>query len=215
MALRIPRFDRSIPLVEDNKTPTTTFQQWWDRAAKTIENSVNNIISILLRLGLVETTADGALTLASSAINPDGTIKTSKVVTDSITTNGVTERYFSQSLSPVSAVPSTSVDVLSLTITKAEDESSIDIDSALRFESTNDITGTIELYRDSTLIDSFYSKLVGDNTSDTNLCVTLPFTDIDALAGTYVYRVAFTQEGSGSTISIAAGSLLRAKEFKR
>lgn len=43
MALRLPRFLRSIPLVEENRTPSLAFHQWWDATLKQIETSVSDI----------------------------------------------------------------------------------------------------------------------------------------------------------------------------
>lgn len=98
MALRIPRLQRTIAVTEPDGSPKSAFQQWWQKVAETIEaavatleEAVADIVAILVRLGLVEETADGALQLAESAINPDGTIKDDKVLTSSVAPNNITK----------------------------------------------------------------------------------------------------------------------------
>lgn len=52
MSLKLPRFVRGIPLVEQAGTPTITFHQWWDTMAKQIEESVGNIQLALAAAGV-------------------------------------------------------------------------------------------------------------------------------------------------------------------
>lgn len=52
MSLRLPRFLRSIPLVESNGTPTLAFHQWWDTTLKQIEASVQRIELSLAAAGV-------------------------------------------------------------------------------------------------------------------------------------------------------------------
>lgn len=52
MALRLPRFLRSIPLVETNGTPSLAFHQWWDTTLKQIEKSVTDIQLALVAAGI-------------------------------------------------------------------------------------------------------------------------------------------------------------------
>ena len=52
MALRLPRFLRTIALVEKNGTPTLAFHQWWDTTLKQIEKSVTDIQVALTAAGI-------------------------------------------------------------------------------------------------------------------------------------------------------------------
>lgn len=52
MSLRLPRFLRSIPLVENNGTPTLAFHQWWDTTLKEIEKAVGDIQIALTASGV-------------------------------------------------------------------------------------------------------------------------------------------------------------------
>lgn len=61
MALRLPRFLNSIPLVQDNKTPTLAFHQWWDTTLKQIEQSVSDIQVALAAAGISLETVDKVL----------------------------------------------------------------------------------------------------------------------------------------------------------
>lgn len=66
MALRLPRFLNSIPLVQENRTPTLAFHQWWDTTLKQIEKSVSDIQTALAVAGV-------ALDSADRVIPPGGT----------------------------------------------------------------------------------------------------------------------------------------------
>jgi|GEM_PF-4195662 len=97
MALRIPRLPRAVAIVGKDGWPAQKFQQWWQSVAVAIEGAIStlngvldNLTDIFVELGFIEVKADGALALADSAINPDGTIKTNKVVTESIEPFAVT-----------------------------------------------------------------------------------------------------------------------------
>lgn len=97
MAFRIPRLPSKDAIVSKNGWPVQSFQQWWQKVAvgietaiRTLEGVLDNLTDIFVELGLIEVKADGALALADSAINPDGTIKTNRVVTDSIEPSAVT-----------------------------------------------------------------------------------------------------------------------------
>lgn len=214
MAIQLPRLNAGTSIVDGQGRPTSWFQQWWQQVADTIETAVNDIIAILVRLGLVEVTADNALELSESAINPDGTIKTGKVLTDSIEEDGVTQRYFSQTLSDIPLPDGVETDVASVSVTKVLDDSDIDIEPSIRLESSDDVRGEMKIYRDATLIDSFEPYM--DGTGGTfRVCQTIPYTDSGAPAGTYTYKLTFTRNGGASSLNAAAGSLIRAKEFKR
>lgn len=69
MALKIPRLDRSIAIVDKNGRPTFAFHQWWDAAAKSIEKAINGIQSALDAAGIALAAADVALGAAADAQN--------------------------------------------------------------------------------------------------------------------------------------------------
>ena len=52
MAIRLPRFLSSIPLVGTGGTPTLAFQQWWDTVLKQIESSFERIELALAAAGV-------------------------------------------------------------------------------------------------------------------------------------------------------------------
>lgn len=47
MPLFLPRFRREITLVDKNGRPTSAFHQWWDRMAKNIEESFNDLTEVV------------------------------------------------------------------------------------------------------------------------------------------------------------------------
>lgn len=67
MAFKLPRFDRSIPIVYDNKTPTLPFQQWWDMALKKIEAAIVGIQDALTAAGIALDAAAAAEAAAATA----------------------------------------------------------------------------------------------------------------------------------------------------
>lgn len=67
MALRIPRFDRTVPLVDEKGLPTIVFHQWWDSVAKAIEQSINDIQDALAAAGIALAAAAAAQTAADNA----------------------------------------------------------------------------------------------------------------------------------------------------
>jgi hypothetical protein len=210
----IPKLQRQIAITQPNGTPTPTFQQWWQTVAQNIEGSINDLVSVLERLGLVEVTADGALELADSAINPDGTIKTSKVLTSSIIPNGVTQGSFVQSTLVVNCPDGVETDLLSLAITKDLDESDIELSSNLRFQSSDDIIGTFRYYRDATLLDSVQFDMRTNGGVQKNV-IAYDFVDDFAVAGPYTYKITFTRSGGASSVQMNTGSSLRPREFLR
>jgi len=43
VALRLPRFDSSVPLTKDNNTPSIPFHQWWQLVVEAIESAFNQL----------------------------------------------------------------------------------------------------------------------------------------------------------------------------
>lgn len=221
MTLKLDNLPRSQPLVDGQGKPLTAFQVWWQNFKTQIERSVNAIsdivdqlTQILIDIGLIQQTAEGALELAESAINPDGTIKSSKVTTESIVIDGVSERYVAQRVSDVSLTTSVEIDVLTLNVTKVEDESDIDIDASVRLESADDIVGELRIYRDAVEIDRFDPFIKGPGGTYRTV-LGLPFTESGIAAGTYVYKITFRQLGGLTTLYAKAGTLMRIREMKR
>jgi len=227
MTLRLARLPRSVPIVDlKNGVPEIVLQKWLQSFAEQIEASVvdiegniQDISDLLVALGLVEVTADGALALAQSAIDPGGTIKDEKVLTTSMVADAATAGYFAQLSAPVTMPDGVDTEIVSLSFTKAIEESDILIDGALRMESSDDVKGVFTLYRDGgpgvgTAIDTvdWDTRLNG---SIAKLTVPYNFVDTGASAGATSYSISFARDGGGSTVTANAGSGLRTLERKR
>lgn len=117
MALRLPRLPRTASIVSGS-VPTTAFQQWWQSVAQSIESEFGALSQATNALTL----GDNALTLAQSGLNPDGTVKTDKVTTDSMVANAATAPWLEIDDTVVS-IGATATTILSTTITKAIDAS--------------------------------------------------------------------------------------------
>lgn len=97
MPLNVPRLPSDLQIVEVDRKPSPRFQIYWQQVIARIETIINqiesivgDIVDILVAIGVAQETADNGLELAQSAINPGGTIKDDKVLTDSMVTNAAT-----------------------------------------------------------------------------------------------------------------------------
>lgn len=122
MAFRIPRLPRGVAIVGKDGWPMQKFQQWWqtvavgiEAAIKGLDDTLDALTEILVQLGLIEVKADGALALADSAINPDGTIKTNKVVTESVVDNAISGASDAQGSVTMSGTAAATICTLTLT----------------------------------------------------------------------------------------------------
>lgn len=91
MAFRVPRFDRSIPIVEENRTPSSPFHQWWDLAAGRIEDAIIGIQDALIAAGIAQTAANAAQTAAdNAAASAAGATGLTSVVNSGVDANPLT-----------------------------------------------------------------------------------------------------------------------------
>lgn len=67
MALNLPRLQNIIPVVNENRIPTTAFMQWWNTFAQQIELSITGIQDALDAAGIAQAAADAAQTAADAA----------------------------------------------------------------------------------------------------------------------------------------------------
>lgn len=74
MPVQLPRLDRSIPLVNDKKTPSLPFHQWWQKVVETLTTSFNTLETAVIDIqaaldaaATAQTAADTAQTAANTA----------------------------------------------------------------------------------------------------------------------------------------------------
>lgn len=245
---RLARIPAKLPIVEKGGNVSTPFQKWWQSHCESIEqriadisqlvsdlqeqtdridDAVQNIVSILVRLGLVEITADNAFELADAAILPGGTIKDDKVVTQSMVVDAATAGYYAVLGTDTTMPDVTDTTIVSVSFTKAlpsptvepTEGSDIILTATLRMESSDDIKGLFSIYRDGgpgvgTLIDTvdWDTRLNG---SIAKLSVPYAFVDVDAAAGARSYYISFERNGGGSAVTAKEGSFINALERKR
>ncbi len=87
---RLPRLIKGQAIVDKEGKPNTLYSRWWQSTIEKIEGIIGDISDILISVGIAQATADGGLALAQSAIEPGGTIKDDKVLTDSMVDNAAT-----------------------------------------------------------------------------------------------------------------------------
>lgn len=222
---RLPRLQGTIQLSGADGKPTPIFIRWWQSVMEKIEaaiDSINAIIDqitqILVDLGLVTITADGALALAQSAINPDGTIKDEKVLTDSIIANGVTVPwYVSSSTVIVFSASPTVDDILSTSVTKELDASDLEVETQLEMYGTDavniDITCKI-LDPSLVVVDAKDYRIQIDGNSVTHLPVYFKFIFHGLNAGPYTAKITGARYNS-NTCETVGDYFMAAKEIKR
>jgi membrane protein involved in colicin uptake len=67
MPLQLPRFDRTVPLVDEEGLPTQTFHQWWQAVAKALEDAVARIDSSVADLAAIVASIVAAQAAADAA----------------------------------------------------------------------------------------------------------------------------------------------------
>lgn len=224
MPIILPKLQRTFAIVESDRAPTQTFQQWWQSVAKAIEaavlsleETIQQVIDILVRLGLVEITADGALALAESAINPDGTIKDDKVLTSSMQDGAASDPWRVVSSSVIAFAAATKTEILSVTVTKQEDDSYLELSCQVPFESADaiDIDIGFEAQQAGVPIQTIPDYRIE---LDANNATKLPWAfvdEFDALdAGSYDIKI-FGTRFSADTCSTLGTYKMRVREFKR
>lgn len=79
MALKLPRFLRTLSIVDEKGAPTLAFHQWWESVLKQIELSINGIQAALDAAGIATTAAAAAQNAANQVA------ATTKLVNSGIT----------------------------------------------------------------------------------------------------------------------------------
>ena len=67
MALKLPRFLRTLSIVDEKGQPTIAFHQWWESVLKQVEQSINAIQDALDAAGIANAAAVAAQNAANSA----------------------------------------------------------------------------------------------------------------------------------------------------
>jgi len=216
MALRLPRLQASQPITLAGGKPSTAFAIWWQNVAVAVEGAVNGIVDILVRLGLVEVDASGALALAESAINPGGTIKDDKVLTESVIANGITVPWFVSSSTLITFAPATDTDIFSLDITKALDETDLEIETQIELYGLDaiDIDIFCEVIQGGSPVGAKDYRLKIDGNNDTNLPFLYKFIISAVDAGACTVRIYGTRF-SANACETSGDYFMSVKEFKR
>lgn len=58
MPLKLPRFEYSVPLVEEDNRPTLTFHRWWQSVADALESAFNDLETAVIDIQTAQATAD-------------------------------------------------------------------------------------------------------------------------------------------------------------
>lgn len=67
MALKLPRLERLVALVDKTGLPTRAFHQWWAAFAKAIEDAFNQLADTVALIAAAQAAADAANAAAASA----------------------------------------------------------------------------------------------------------------------------------------------------
>lgn len=142
------------------------------------------------------------------------TLKVNTVQTVHLLANSVISPAFVQLASDISLTDGVEVDVISITLTKAVAESSIDIAANIRLESSDDIRGTFYLRRDGVLIDSVGIYMNGAG-GTFRIVQPLQYFAAGVTAGSHTFKWSFVRSGGASTVLAKTGSNLKVQEIKR
>lgn len=89
--LTLPSLQKNIRITDEDGQPSQAFHQWWQEVVKklktvinTLQNTLEDVVEILTRLGIIEVLANGAITSGTFVIKAD------KVQTASMTDNAAT-----------------------------------------------------------------------------------------------------------------------------
>lgn len=67
MALKLPTFDRSVKLIEEDKTSSYVFHRWWQAVVQALESAFNTLESTVFAIQAVQDAANTAQAAADSA----------------------------------------------------------------------------------------------------------------------------------------------------
>ena len=67
MAFKLPRFERSIEIIEENRTPSYTFHRWWDVVVKALEEAISSLQTAVVNIQAAISAAASAQASANAA----------------------------------------------------------------------------------------------------------------------------------------------------
>lgn len=213
---RLPRLIKGQAIVDKEGKPNTLFSRWWQSTIEKIEGIINDISGILIAVGIAQATADGGLALAQSAIKPGGTIKDDKVVTESVVANGITVPWFISSATPIVFPSAADTDILTLAVTKALDETDLEIETQIELYGADSIDIDIycEISQGGSPVAAKGYRLKIDGNNDTNMPFLYKFIISAIDAGACTVRIYGTRFSS-NTCETSGDYFMSVKEFKR
>lgn len=128
MALRLPRFDSSLPLTRDNNTPSIPFHQWWQLTVEAIESAFNQLEGAVVG---IQAALDAAGIAQAAAADAQAAATAAQTAADNAEATGSgAERIASLTNSGVSG--------LSLTASDSGSDATINISSHTRLYGNGD-----------------------------------------------------------------------------
>lgn len=109
MTLRLPRFEQSTPLVDENGLPTVTFHRWWQAVANALEEAFNNLEEAVAAIAAAQAAADAANAAAAAA---DAAAANAQTTADGITnTSELSTSYVTSASPPIISATDAGTDV--------------------------------------------------------------------------------------------------------
>ena len=150
-----------------------------------------------------------------AALDVFGNVNGNRVGTASVLDGSMTGRARTERATAVTLTNLTTVEVVAVSYTRSNAGSAISIETEILFASSDDLRGTIYIYRDAVLLRAVAPYMNGAG-GTFRIVQPLSVDDLDAPVGTAVtYRVYFNRNGGGSTVQALAGTSIKAEEFKK
>lgn len=86
MALKLPRLQRTLPIVDDAGQPGLAFHRWWDTFAQSIEEAFNGLEANVTAIAAAQAAANAANAAAATAQTTADTISNEAELTNSYVT---------------------------------------------------------------------------------------------------------------------------------
>tara|TARA_Y100001956_G_C4129734_1_gene193095 strand:+ start:26774 stop:27406 length:633 start_codon:yes stop_codon:yes gene_type:complete len=169
VALRLPRFDSSVPLTKDNNTPSIPFHQWWQLVVEAIESAFNQLEDTVVG---IQAALDAAGIAQAAAADAQAAATAAQTAADSAEATG-------SGAERIASLTNSGVTGLTITASDAGSDATVNISSHTRLYGNGD---SVSVDGDSVTGLSYSTKYY------------FYYTDVNRTGGTVTYNYS-TVEG--------------------
>ena len=129
MALKLPRLQRTVPLVDQNGFPTLAFHQWWDEVARNLETTVT---AVETNVTAIQAALDAAAAANAAAETAQAAAETANTAASDAATAATNAQDAADATAAEASLVNSYVDGVTLTGSDAGASASIAITSHTR-----------------------------------------------------------------------------------